>query len=64
MWYSYSLVSLLKLYLFQYDKNSLTTFSFLPPVLGLGLQGLYSATNCMDNIIGRFTMILRIKLQG
>ena len=22
--------------------------------LGLGLQGLYSATNCADNILGRF----------
>ena len=27
--------------------------------LGLGLQGLYSATNCTDNILGRFTMILQ-----
>ena len=26
--------------------------------LGLGLQGLYSATNCVDNIISRFTIIL------
>ena len=31
--------------------------------LGLGLDGLYSATNCADNILGRFTMILQIKLQ-
>ena len=27
--------------------------------LGLGLQGLYSATNCADNIVGRFTIILQ-----
>ena len=27
--------------------------------LGLGLQGLYSATNCADNILGRFTIILQ-----
>ena len=26
--------------------------------LGLGLQVLYSATDCVDNILGRFTMIL------
>ena len=26
---------------------------------GLGLQGLYSATNCADNILGRFTIILQ-----
>ena len=26
--------------------------------LGLGLRGLYSATNCVDNILGRFTTIL------
>ena len=26
---------------------------------GLGLQGLYSATNCADNILGRFIMILQ-----
>ena len=26
--------------------------------IGLGLQGLYSATNCVDNILGRFAMIL------
>ena len=25
--------------------------------LGLGLQGLYSATKCADNILGRFTII-------
>ena len=31
--------------------------------LGLGLQGLYSATNCADNILGRFTIIRQIKLQ-
>ena len=31
--------------------------------LSLGLQGLYSATNCADNILGRFIMILQIKLQ-
>ena len=31
--------------------------------LGLGLQGLYNATNCVDNILGRFTMILQIELQ-
>ena len=28
-------------------------------VIGLGLQGLYSATNCADNILGRFTIILQ-----
>ena len=27
--------------------------------LGLGLQDLYSATNCADNILGRFTIILQ-----
>ena len=27
--------------------------------LGLGLQGLYSATNCTHNILGRFTIILQ-----
>ena len=26
--------------------------------LGLGLRGLYSATNCVDNILGRFITIL------
>ena len=26
---------------------------------GLGLQGLYNATNCADNILGRFTIILQ-----
>ena len=26
--------------------------------IGLGLQGLYNATNCVDNILGSFTMIL------
>ena len=31
--------------------------------LGLGLQGLYNATNCADNILGRFTIIRQIKLQ-
>ena len=30
---------------------------------GLGLQGLYSTTNCADNILGRFTMLIQIKLQ-
>ena len=30
------------------------------PCLGLGLQGLYSATTCADNILGRFTMVLQI----
>ena len=28
-------------------------------ILGLGLQGLYSVTNCADNILGRFTIILQ-----
>ena len=27
--------------------------------LGLGLQGLYSATNCADHILGCFTIILQ-----
>ena len=31
--------------------------------LGLGLQSLYIATNCADNILGCFTTILQIKLQ-
>ena len=31
--------------------------------IGLGLQGLNIATNCVDNILGRFTTILQIKLQ-
>ena len=30
---------------------------------GLGLQGLFSATNCVDNILGCFTVMLPIKLQ-
>ena len=30
--------------------------------LGLGLEGLYSATNCVDNILGRFTIILQNKI--
>ena len=30
---------------------------------GLGSQGLYNTTNCTDNILGRFLMILQIKLQ-
>ena len=29
----------------------------LPVSIGLGLQGLYSATNCADNILGHFTII-------
>ena len=35
------------------------------PLLGLGLgsQALYGTTNCEDNILGSFTMILQIKLQ-
>ena len=28
-------------------------------LLGLGLQGLYIATNCVDNILGHFTIILQ-----
>ena len=31
--------------------------------LGLGLQGLYSATDCVDNILGPFTMILASLVQ-
>ena len=31
--------------------------------LGLGLDGLYSTTICVDNILGHLTMILQIKLQ-
>ena len=31
--------------------------------LGLGLQGLYSTKNGVDNILGHFTTILQIKLQ-
>ena len=31
--------------------------------LGLGLQVLYSATDCVDNILGRFTMILASLVQ-
>ena len=31
--------------------------------LGLGSQGLYNTTNFTDNILGRFLMILQIKLQ-
>ena len=30
-----------------------------PLSLVLGLQGLYSATNCADSILGRFTIILQ-----
>ena len=30
---------------------------------GLGLQGLFSATNCLENILGRFTVMHPIKLQ-
>ena len=32
--------------------------------LGLGLQGLYSATNCADNIPGRFTILLQNQIAG
>ena len=38
-------------------------FSEEPLGLGLGLQDSYSATNCADNILGRFTIIRQIKLQ-
>ena len=31
--------------------------------LSLGLQVLYSATDCVDNILGRFTMILASLVQ-
>ena len=31
--------------------------------LGLGLQVLYSVTGCVDNILGRFTMILASLVQ-
>ena len=31
--------------------------------IDLGLQGLNSATNCADNILGHFTTILQTKLQ-
>ena len=31
--------------------------------LGSGLQVLYSATDCVDNILGRFTMILASLVQ-
>ena len=31
--------------------------------LGLSLQVLYSATDCVDNILGRFTMILASLVQ-
>ena len=31
--------------------------------LGLGLQVLYSATDCVDNILGRFTIILASLVQ-
>ena len=31
--------------------------------LGLDLQGLYSATDCVDDILGRFTMILASLVQ-
>ena len=31
--------------------------------LGLGLQVLFSATNCVDNILERFTMILASLVQ-
>ena len=31
--------------------------------LGLGLQALYSATDCVDKILGRFTMILASLVQ-
>ena len=36
-----------------------TTRTKINLFLGLGLQGLYSTTNCADNIIGRFTIILQ-----
>ena len=39
---------------------SVQVFMYMPLVLGLvlGLQGLYGATNCADNILGRFAIIL------
>ena len=30
---------------------------------GLGSEGLFSATDCVDNILGRFTLMLPVKLQ-
>ena len=39
--------------------NNMSTFLVYFKGLGLGLQGLYSATNCADNILGRFTIILQ-----
>ena len=32
--------------------------------LGLDLQGLYSTTNCADNIVRRFTIIIQIASQA
>ena len=47
-----------------------TNFIWASPVgpytrlgLSLGLQALYSATNCVDNILGPFTIINQIKSQ-
>ena len=48
----------------MYVKYSLQPHSWHSRLgLGVGLQGLYSATNCADNIQGRFTIIRQIKLQ-
>ena len=35
---------------------------FLRVHLSLGLQGLYNASNCADNILGRFTIILQNRI--
>ena len=42
--------------IYSYHGNDLSRLGL---GLGLGLQGLYSATNCADNILGRFTIILQ-----
>ena len=44
---------------FAFTSVALTVSAVALLGLGLGLQGLYSATNCADNILGRFTIILQ-----
>ena len=45
----------------KYQVISTHNSDSAPPLFknSLGLQGLYSATNCADNILGRFTIILQ-----
>ena len=46
----------------EYDVRWTIRINF-SVILGLGLQRLYSATNCADNILWCFTIILQIKIE-